>query len=78
MRKLPFEGELPDFSRSVSAIAAKDPNSRRPGPLGLYIPWSEPASIFSTRAAGPLPPTVLDLASGKGPPVCEKRIFLSC
>lgn len=42
------------YSRSVSAIAAKNPNSRRPGPLGPYIPCRGPASSSRTRqwAAG--------------------------
>ncbi|WP_215084484.1 hypothetical protein [Streptomyces sp. ISL-11] len=36
------------FSRTVSAIAAKNANSGRPGPLGAYIPGSGPASISRT------------------------------
>ncbi len=37
------------FSRSVSAIAAKNAKSRRPGPLGSYMPGRGPASISRTR-----------------------------
>lgn len=38
------------FSRSVSAIVAKNPNRRRPEPLGSYIPWRGPAGISRTRS----------------------------
>jgi hypothetical protein len=44
-----FEGGVADVLALGLAIAAKNPNSRRPGPLGSYVPWRGPASISRTR-----------------------------